>query len=437
MRLVVVILMSCFFIACSNSGRKQFSARIDNNNQFSILQGSTDSTSTIIRLTYPKFFDLKYTITDEKKNSVPVSHVKHYEKENNEFRVTHLFIDNLSPQKQYELSVQAQGVKWSDKRLFRTLPKNKEQLRILVASCMSDTYNEIGNEIWPKAFAHDPDIVFLTGDNLYADVYSGVYIGKQIEMTPIHLWNRHVDHAMKMKIYRMKKLTPTLVTWDDHDYGVNDGDKSYKFKHVSKNIFHIFFPTKENAWLSKGPGVGHSFRYMKTNFLFLDARSFRDSKTNKGGYHFGKKQREWITKQMKNDKLKMNWLISGDQFYGGYHKFESFEGLHPKEFLKFRKDLAKLGEKNLFLSGDRHLVEVMKIKDDVLGKETLEYTVSGVHTKMYSGSLDYSPNPRRVDGFDGKPNYAIFDIITEENDFLVNFKAYSLSGKEIDRKDKF
>ncbi|MBT4792922.1 MAG: hypothetical protein HON90_15205, partial [Halobacteriovoraceae bacterium] len=128
-------------------------------------------------------------------------------------------------------------------------------------------------------------------------------------------------------------------------------------------------------------------------------------------------------------------LIMGDQFFGAYHPFESFEGRHPVQFKSFLNELKMTDKKYVFLSGDRHLVEVMKIDAKEFGKQSYEYTVSGMHTKMYAGSLSQSENSRRVGGFDTDPNYAIFELDKKEGKNTVRFKAYTIDEIVIDRSD--
>jgi alkaline phosphatase D len=437
----IVLLISCLILSSCSSNilqslvSNEITSRAESNYQFSILQGTTDSKSTVIRFVYPNFLQPIYEVYDSKNNKVSISSVRDFERKAFEFKVSHVYIENLSPNESYRLEVKTQDKQWKDTRHFKTLKENNENLRVLVASCMSDSFNEIGNQIWPKAFSHNPDVVFLTGDNLYADVYSGIYIGSKIPTSVEHLWRRHIDHAMLMKVYRMKKLVPTFTTWDDHDFGLNNGDKSYKNKVESAKIFKTFFPTFSNEFVSLGKGVGSSFKFRGNNFLFLDARSFRDGESKKNGFHFGTEQRDWIKSQLSSGD-RLNWLISGDQFFGAYHPYESFEGLHPTEFKKFVSELKGLDKRYAFMSGDRHLVEVMKISEKELGKTAMEYTVSGMHTKMYPGSLDRDPNTRRVDGFDGEPNYAIFDIKNDGKKSKVQFRAFSLEEEKINRTDQ-
>ena len=222
-------------MACSQFSTVENGGRVESNYQFSIIQGSTDETSTVIRLVYPGFLIPEFKVFELGSNK-EVTHkkVKHFQKEYSGFKVTHLFLSHLDPASTYRFEVISSDKMWKDVRTFKTLASKKNSLKALVASCMDDTFNDVGNKIWPKAFAHNPDIVLLIGDNLYADIYSGVFVGAKLPATPSQLWQRHVDHAMKLKLNRMSMLKPVLTTWDDHDYGVDDGDRHYKL-----SLIHI------------------------------------------------------------------------------------------------------------------------------------------------------------------------------------------------------
>ena len=423
------LMIMIFLLLSSCSSTKIVSSRPESNYSFSIIQGNTDESSAIFRIVYPKKLKVTYNITDSKGKTFEVKKLKTFKRKHSEFKVDHIQVKNLSLGQNYTLSLSSNKKRWKDQRNFKALDTKKDELKILVASCMSDSFNDIGNNIWPKAFTHNPDVTFLIGDNIYADTYSGIYLGSAYPVTPNHLWNRYVDHAMKMKVYRMKNLTPTYVTWDDHDYGVNNGGKNYKYKKEAKKILNIFFPRVKGDNFSFGPGVSTKLQLNKMNFLFLDGRTFRSKKGKTNGSHFGKKQDSWIQKNL--DKKDLNWLISGDQFFGGYHQWESFQGDHPKTFKKFLNDIKKSKAKVVFMSGDRHLIEIMKIPESKIGHETYEYTISGIHTKMYPGSIKRDPNPLRVGGFDGVANYAIIRTKTEGNKINIQFEGYSNKGLEV------
>ena len=431
MKYTLILLSLFILLSCSTSDLLEgYSSRPESNYKFSIIQGSTTETTTLIRVVYPKAIKVKYSISDSTGKPHKFKIKASFSRSFSPFKVDHIKIDKLTLGKTYRIEVKSNQKKWNDERYFRTLNTNKRYYKILVASCMNDSYNEVGNNIWPKAFAHKPDLSFLIGDNIYADTFSGIYLGSYGVVGPSHLWNRYIDHAMSMKLYRMKNLTPTYVTWDDHDFGQNDGGKDYKYKNEAKKLLNIFFPREESLNYNFGPGVSSHLNLGGINFLFLDNRSFRASKKELSGPHFGKEQRKWINKIVTSNEV--NLLISGDQFFGHYHPFESFEGNHTITFSQFLKDIKNSKGKVAFLSGDRHLIEVMKIPSERVGYKTFEYTVSGIHTKMYPGSLSRDKNPLRIDGLDGVPNYAIFDLEKNENALSIKFKGFSLKGKEIE-----
>ncbi|MCC6137688.1 MAG: hypothetical protein IT287_03590, partial [Bdellovibrionaceae bacterium] len=143
------------------------------------------------------------------------------------------------------------------------------------------------------------------------------------------------------------------------------------------------------------------------HYLFLDNRYFRTEKNKTpGDSHFGKEQEEWLLKIISKQKG-VFWLISGDQFFGGYHNFESYQGDHPNSFREFLKKLELKKKIILFISGDRHIAELIKVPKKHLGFTTYELTSSGLHTQMYPGSLKNTPNADAVFNKDGELNFLI------------------------------
>ena len=53
-------------------------------------------------------------------------------------------------------------------------------------------------------------------------------------------------------------------------------------------------------------------------------------KTNKKGTHWGYQQEKWLTRELSRNN-KPAWLIQGDQFFGAYHRFESYEKRPPHQ----------------------------------------------------------------------------------------------------------
>ena len=49
------------------------------------------------------------------------------------------------------------------------------------------------------------------------------------------LQKKYDQFGSKPGYIELQKKTPVIATWDDHDYGVNDGGKEYPMKEESKN----------------------------------------------------------------------------------------------------------------------------------------------------------------------------------------------------------
>jgi alkaline phosphatase D len=390
-----------FFIVCLlvlNSCYTSWPTQPHESAGLSVLQGATDETSTQLNILAPS--DKNYTMTisfDQSLLETPVPQIKAHPGSN--FQIIQLHVKNLTSDLTYTLRIY-EGKTLVDERFFRTLPKTWEQARVFVISCTSDSYDDLQKKQWKQIQEQKPDLLFLIGDNVYVD--AGAISIKNVSEDDI--WRRYVESAQRLDLYKAKQLTPVFATWDDHDFGINDGNSSFAHKVFSQKVFKTFFPMEQNTFLTSGPGVSSALKLGHQQFLFLDDRSFRTPLGKTPQSHFGSEQLTWLLEQIKNHSGP-TWLISGDQFFGAYHRFESFEGNHPEDFKKFLKDL-KLTKKNLvFLSGDRHLSEFMKIEKAVLGFETLEITSSGLHARMHPGSADQHKNKRRLFVKDGVSNY--------------------------------
>ena len=125
------------------------------------------------------------------------------------------------------------------------------------------------------------------------------------------------------------------------------------------------------------------------------------------------------------DVIKANpgaiWLISGDQWFGAHHPFESYEGSHPASFRAFfekvRESMAnkKSAYSLILASGDRHLAEIQKIKPFTKHRyETFELTSSGIHARVYADTLQKFPSKNALAAAGGVLNYMIISSTANE-----------------------
>ena len=382
----------------------------------SILQGSTDETTTVINILAPKDKKYDYQIyLDKSRLKTPDLIESHFASSN--WKVINIPLSRLHPGATYKLTVRDKQ-KIIDERTFTTLAKKLNAPKIAVISCTDDSYTEIQKQQWNLVKNKNPDLLFLIGDNVYVDNHIKRSLSK---ITEVDILERYIETRLALEVFQWKHLTPIFATWDDHDFGKNNAHQSFEFKDQSKYIFQVFFPMVPTKTIQKGPGVSSLFSLGKTHFIFLDNRYFRSEKLSQPESHFGKEQEQWVSSLLKSKKGAFA-LISGDQFFGGYHPFESYQGDHPQAFENFLKMIQSHKKPVYFISGDRHIAEVMKIPKKYLGYSTYEFTSSGLHTKMYPGSLEKTPNPLALFNKDGEHHFLILQPL-EASRYKVKIKA--------------
>lgn len=372
-----------------------------------IVQGSTDSDETHISIlshSQEGPLEFVYKVSGENDKQIKVSSQLKKLSPDKKRTVEQIYIKNLDPLKTYILSVLNKNGKIIDERGFKPLRLGKKKARVGLVSCTDDRV-PAATKMWTSYLNKFLDVNFMIGDNVYADRLDN---GEALTADPEQLWLRYIQTWDRLYFYHSANLSPTYYLWDDHDYGKNDGGGDYKYKKESLEIFWTFHPGGElkNSY-QKTLGAGSILKAFDQDFIFVDGRYFRG---DKNGSKWGEKQTALILDEIKSSKSKIVWLIQGDQFFGAYHPFESFEKDHPGDFAKLLRNLKKIGKKIVFVSGDRHLTEIMKIEKELLGYPTYEITSSGMHAKVFPGSFERNPNPRGELGVSGVFNYSVLEF---------------------------
>jgi alkaline phosphatase D len=390
---------------------------------FPIIQGLTTEDQTEIKVLSKKNNVLIFKIFQ---NDVEIKTVKIESINAGEtnYIIHRINIYELNKNTNYTLQVLKENT-IVDQRNFQTVDLSLSNPKIGVVSCMHDKYKDVQFKMWNDYLNQNTTYTFMIGDNVYADsVLSSD--GKVLHFkyaSEATLWKRYVETFNTLSYYRSSRLNPTLAMWDDHDYGYNNGDDTYPYKKESLNIFESFFGFKplvisknKKANLAKPPvieklgGAGYVFNAFNQKFIFIDNRSFRSApakKNTKDETELGIDQTAKILSSIKPGMP--TWLIKGDQFFGGYSNFESFENAHPNDFKNFLNELKKYQAKVFFVSGDRHLSELMRIESSTLGYETYELTSSGIHAAIFPNAWKKTPNPRKMEGASGVYNYSVVD----------------------------
>lgn len=391
-----------------------------------IVQGLTNAHATQFAIVAPQDLALTFKIEDGPKSREIQPETR--KSPGSSVVVHQLVVSDLKLKKPYALLVSDSTGQTIDRREFKTLDLSSRPARVVSASCLYDYFLKESRVLWASLLASKPELVLLIGDNVYAEVNDGRFPSPMPQET---LWIRYAETFLLLDFYKTKSLIPTVVTWDDHDYGMKDGDGTNPYKAEAKYVMESFFPQTPSKLFPEfvaGPGVSHRFDAFGYRFLLLDNRSFRtsaDAPASEERTHFGKDQEKWITKMVLESRNPI-WLISGDQWFGAYHRFESYEGRHPESLKSFLKSIEPSRAPVIFMSGDRHLSEVMKIESSLLGYETYEFTSSALHSRAHPSNWATIPNKRHVMGVDLVHNFNLFDLTPMGKSGVVHLQGAAI-----------
>lgn len=252
------------------------------------------------------------------------------------------------------------------------------------------------------------DFMLWLGDNWYTrevDYYS-----------EWGLWYRPHHDRKQPALQPLLKAMSHLAIWDDHDFGPNDIGTSYHLKEESREVF-------KNYWLNKnyglnGEGIYTKYSHADADFFLLDNRWWRsqiqmkdsvNGRPNPDKIMLGKQQMEWLKQSLLYSNATFKIIANGSQMLNRVSPWDDFTDF-PAEYHELMDFIEQYKiEGVLFLSGDRHHSEVIKL--DRPGSYPLyDITVSPLTSGTYKFSGPEANNPMRVLGIDGKRNYGRITI---------------------------
>lgn len=296
---------------------------------------------------------------------------------------------------------------------------------IAFGSCNNQT---LPNPFWTEIEKNKPNVWIWGGDVIYTDTNDMAYMEQN-----------YLKQKNNVTYADFIKKVDVLATWDDHDYGLNDGGINYPNKAEAQQLFLNFLDVAKNDDRRKQEGVYFAKDYNINNkiikIILLDTRYFRsaltvDNETEKRykpnlygeGTMLGIMQWEWLKKQLQNSKASYNIIVSSIQFLSNKHGFECW-GNMPQEVDKLIDLLKTVNAKNtIILSGDRHISEISKKKTVGLDYPLIDFTSSGL-THSYT---DYKgePNKYRLGNVVSKKSFGILKF-----DFKTNSVTMEIRGE--------
>lgn len=320
----------------------------------------------------------------------------------------------------------------TDTRIAKTLDPNKVDVQFTAASCLcdEDRYNDIKFPIWTQKRLTKPDFATLIGDITYVDSFDFV---RKPDITVLDIWQRHFASALDNPMGRMYRMIPLISTWDDHDSS-NNSNKYTPTLAESLALFNLIYGGRTiPGVIENGPGTSKWFKYGKTDFAFLDGRTFREKfdtpETGPQRYgNIGKEQEDWFfEKAYKTSNLIL--ILKGEMMgsetitevipeTGKVKRItESWHGDHPLSFKEFSTRLQALPNPTAYITGDIHRAQFIRVGPSQTGARwnpypTAEWTVSPLYSYRYNAQDPDAPPWPDKDRYAHKNiyNFGLFKI---------------------------
>jgi alkaline phosphatase D len=279
--------------------------------------------------------------------------------------------------------------------------------RIAFGSC-NNAYAP--NELWDDIFLAKPEAWIWGGDIVYADSDDFGTIEK------------HYHRQLENQEYkRLTDSTKILATWDDHDYGMNDGGVTFSAKAKSQEALLNFLKVGQSDSRRDQEGVYYSEQIQTeghtVEVILLDTRYFRSDLTkgtegrrydpnyDEAATMLGDTQWVWLSHRLTTSTADLILLVSSIQFLSSEHGYEKWQNF-PHERERLISLLKQIDRPLMVLSGDRHISEwsVLKTED----KEIIDFTSSGL-THSYE-NFSGEPNELRKGEVVSVPSYGLLDI---------------------------
>jgi alkaline phosphatase D len=278
-----------------------------------------------------------------------------------------IIADSLLPGKRYEYEIlingKAQGGKYSFQTpalwMHRTDPP---EFSAAVGSCTyvnEPLWDRPGKgygdslQIFQTIALQKPDLMLWVGDNTYT---------REGDWNSRGGFMHRYSHTRSLpEMQQLLSTSQHYATWDDHEYGPNDSDRSFWNKEISAEAFRTFWPMPSQP-LGKGP-VTSTFSWGDCQFFMLDDRWFRAPNNGNDSTRdfLGEQQINWLIDALTFSRANFKIIACGGQVLNDARVYENY-AQYPVERRRLLDKISQAGIPGvIFLSGDRHHAELTKL----------------------------------------------------------------------------
>lgn len=278
-------------------------------------------------------------------------------------------------------------------------------------------------EIFTAIAAKQPDVMLWLGDNIYyrePEFYSAA-----------QMRHRYAHDRALPEWQALLGASHNYAIWDDHDYGPNNSDWTYRMKKEALTAFKSYWANPTYG-IEEAAGVFFNFLWGDVEFFMLDDRYHRspnDVPNSPDKVMFGKMQMRWLKDALVSSNAPFKIIAAGNQMLNPLTFFEAFGNYQHEQtdLLQWIKDNKISGV--LFLSGDRHHTELIRLEDKNF-YPLYDYTSSPLTSGTHAPGKE-AENPARVPGtfVTEKRNFGMLRFEGPRTERKLTMECYDKTGK--------
>jgi alkaline phosphatase D len=272
--------------------------------------------------------------------------------------------------------------------------------------------------LWSAVVADNPDLWVWLGDNIYADTADTNVMRA-----------KYRAQLQRPKYQQLLRVCPVIGTWDDHDYGKNNGGVEFESKRESQALLLDFLGEPAGTKRRSQDGVYASYTYgpphRQVQVILLDTRFHREEPGPDADI-LGSVQWSWLERTLMESSAAVHIVASSIQVLPEDHQYEKWANFPASRERLFGTIGRTKTTGVLFLSGDRHLAEISRMTHPKVAYPLYEITSSGM-THSYT-SLTEEPNRHRLGEFHKQLNYGILDFRWMERSVEVELQIKDRDG---------
>jgi alkaline phosphatase D len=386
-----------------------------------------------VQTTEPATVQFQYWDIENPKQKLLSPQVRTSEEKAN---IAHVRISGLKPGRKFEYEVLIDGklVKRPYRLAFQTQPlwqwrTDPPEFTLAIGSCAyvnEPEWDRPGDpyggdyEIFATITAKKPDLMIWMGDNVYY---------REVDWNTVSGMRHRYSHTRALpEMQPLLGATHNYAIWDDHDYGPDNSDRSFRMRSAAWETFQLFWANPPYG-TDEVKGVFTRFQWADVDFFLLDNRYHRspnDAPNDATKVMFGKEQLQWLIDGLVSSRAPFKVVVGGNQMLKPAASHEAFCNF-PHEY---RQLLGALKEQKIFgvvfLSGDIHNAELSRLPDPDF-YPLYDFTSSPLTAGLYRGE---SNNPIRVPGthINDMRNFGLLRFSGPRRDRKVALECYDVKG---------